>query len=123
MCVRYNSNTNKRSEDENMERVKEPKNSIFATLKDSYNVVRSRPNFNIYPQMPIKQIQYYIKQAARKEEIVAIQLNPSGHSKHITEIAGKISLSPTSSQIILTPMDKLAIHLIQPQYIRHLRLS
>ncbi len=105
-----------------MERVTEPKNSIFASLKDSYEVVRNRPNFKTYPQMPLKQVEHYIKQAARKEKTVAVQLNPAGYNKQITEVTGKISLSPTSSQIILATVDKLVIHLIQPQYIRHLRL-
>jgi 23S rRNA U2552 (ribose-2'-O)-methylase RlmE/FtsJ len=105
-----------------MERVMAPKNSIFTNLKDTYQVVRSRPNFKVYPQMPVSQIQHYVKQVARREKIVTIQLNPSTQNRQMTEISGNISLSPTSSHVILKTEDQQTVHLIQPQHIRHLRL-
>lgn len=105
-----------------MERVMEPKSSIFTSLKDGYQVARSRPDFNVYPQMPISQIQHIVKQAARREQTITIQTSPSSHNKQLNEVSGKISLSPTSSHVILMAEDKQMVHLIQPQHIRHLRL-
>lgn len=107
----------------NMERVMESKNSIFTNLKDSYQVVRSRPDFKVCPQMPAQQIQHYVKQAARQEKTVIIQMNPSSQNRHMAEVLGRISLSPSSSHVILTTENKQAVHLIQPQHIRHLRLA
>lgn len=106
-----------------MERVMEPKNSIFTNLKDTYQVVRSRPDFKVYPQMPVSQIQYYVKQATRRDKGITIQMNPSTQNKEMTEVSGRISLSPTSSHVILKTKDEQTVHLIQPQHIRHLRLS
>lgn len=106
----------------NMERVMEPKNSIFTNLKDTYQIVRSRPDFKVYPQMPVSQIQYYVKQAARREKMITIQMNPSSQKKQMAEVSGRISLSPTSSHVILTANDRQTIHLVQPRHIRHLRL-
>lgn len=106
-----------------MERVTEPKNSIFTNLKVNYEIARNRPDFDVFPQMPVNQIQHYIKQVARKEQHITIQINPSTHSRQMNEISGKVSLSPTSSHIILTTSDEQMVHLIQPQHIRHLRLS
>lgn len=106
----------------NMERVMESKNSIFTNLKDSYQIGRSRPDFKVYPQMPAQQIQHYVKQAARREQMVKIQMNPSSQKKEMAEVLGSISLSPTSSHVILTAKNTETVHLIQPQHIRHLRL-
>lgn len=106
-----------------MERITEPKQSIFTNLKDSYHIVRSRPDFNVYPQMPVDQIRYYVKQAARREETVTIQINPSSQNKQLREVSGNLSLSPSTSHVILTTKNEQTIHLIQPQHIRHLRLS
>lgn len=122
MSVRYNSITNKRSEDKDMQRVIEPNNDFFATLKDSYKIARSRPNFNVLPQMPTKQIQHYVTQAAREDKQVIIQMNPSPNNRQMTEITGTISLSHRSSHVILNPLNEQMVHLIQPQHIRHLRL-
>lgn len=105
-----------------MQRVMEPKSSIFTSLKDGYQLVRSRPDFNVYPQMPVSQVQHIVKQAARREQTIAIQTNPSAHHKQLNEVSGKISLSPTSSHVILVTEDQQMVHLIQPQHIRHLRL-
>lgn len=123
MCVRYNLFTNICSEVVFMERVTESKNNIFAHLMDSYHVVRSRPQFKVYPQMPVKQIQHFVKQAARLKRQVAIQLNPSPFSSDLNEVFGKISLSPSSGHIILSPEDGKTFHLIQPESIRHLRIQ
>lgn len=123
MCVRYNINTNKRSEDVNMQRVPELNNDFLANLKNSYKVTRSRPNFKTFPQMPLDQIKHYVKQAVRKNNDVIIQLQPLSHDQQIEEIKGTIVFSPRSSHIILTPLDNQMIHLIQPQLIRHLRLA
>lgn len=106
-----------------MERVIEPKKSIIMNLMDTYEVVRSRPDFDIYLQMPFHQIELFVKQAARKEWHVTIQLNPSPFSKALTEVSGKISLSPRSSHVILTDDLNQTVHLVQPHLIRHLRLS
>lgn len=119
MSVRYNYITNKCSEDENME----PKIDFLTTIKDNYQIARSRPDFIVFPQMPVNQIQHYIKQAARKELAVVIQLNPSPHNKQMNEAVGKLSLSPSSSHVILKTFDEQMVHLIQPQHIRHLRLA
>lgn len=123
MCVRYNGDTNKCSEDVNMQRVPELNNDFLTTLKNSYMVTRSRPSFEIFPQMPIEQIIHYVKQAVRKNNEVIIQLQPSFHNQQIEEIQGTMAFSPRSSQIILTPVDNQMIHLVQPQLIRHLRLA
>ncbi len=123
MCVRYNKNTNKCSEDVNMQRVPELNNDFLTTFKNSYMVTRSRPRFETFPQMPIEQILHYVKQAVRRNNEVIIQLQPSFYNQQIEEIQGTIAFSPRSSQIILTPVDNQMIHLVQPQLIRHLRLA
>lgn len=106
-----------------MERVTEPKKSIITNLMDNYHLVRSHPAFDVYPQMPIHQIEIYVKQAARKERNVTIQLNPSPFTKGASEVTGKVSLSPRSSHIILADSFTPTIHLIQPYLIRHVRLT
>lgn len=123
MCVRYTVITNKCSEDENMQRVPEPNNDFLATLKNSYKVTRSRPDFKVFPQMPVDQIKHYVKQAVRNNRDVIIQLQPSPLDKQMNEVKGTITFSHRSSHIILTTLDKQMIHLVQPQLIRHLRLA
>lgn len=123
MHVRYNVFTNKCSEDENMQRVPEPNNDFLATLKNSYKVTRSRPDFKVFPQMPVDQIKHYVKQAVRNNRDVIIQLQPSPLDKQMNEVKGTITFSHRSSHIILTTLDKQMIHLVQPQLIRHLRLA
>lgn len=123
MNVRYNVFTNKCSEDENMQRVPEPNNDFLATLKNSYKVTRSRPDFKVFPQMPVDQIKHYVKQAVRNNRDVIIQLQPSPLDKQMNEVKGTITFSHRSSHIILTTLDKQMIHLVQPQLIRHLRLA
>lgn len=105
-----------------MERVTEPKKSIITDFFNTYQVVRRRPEVNVYPQMPLKQIQHFIKQAAQTEQQVIVQMNPSSFSKQINEVTGKLSLSPQSSHVILTTELQSTIHLIQPKHIRHIRL-
>lgn len=105
-----------------MERVSEPRKSIINNLMDSYQVVRNRPNFNVHPQMPIDQIQLFVKQAARKELNVIIQLNPSPLTKEFVEVSGEISLSHRSSHVIITRESDNTVHLIQPGLIRHIRI-
>lgn len=105
-----------------MERVTDSKNNLFMNLIDSYQVVRSRPRFKVYPQMPVNQIKHFVKQAIRQNQEIAIQLNPSPFSDNLSEIFGKISISPKSDQIILSPKDGNTFHLIQEKYIRHLRI-
>lgn len=104
-----------------MERLVVSKNSLFSHLINDSNPLR-KDHFRIYPQMPVHQIQHYLKIAARKKCQITIQLKPSIHLNSFTEVTGQITLSPTSSQIILTPDQKNTTHLIQTRYIRHLRL-
>jgi len=106
-----------------MERVTEKKNSVLTRLKENSPAYRNRPQFHIYPQMPVRQIQHFVKQAARRAKPVTIQLHPSTYTKEATEVSGTLSLSPHSSHVILTMKDKQTVHLIQPQSIRHLRLA
>lgn len=105
-----------------MEKLAESTKSILAQLLEEHpnNLIRKQPN--IYPQMPVTQIEHYIKLAARKGSNVVIQFNPFPFSDEYSEINGQIQLSPKSSQIILTPKNESTIHLVQPQFIRHLRL-
>lgn len=105
-----------------MERLVVAKNSIFSHLVNDSNPLR-KDHFRIYPQMPMKQIQHYLKIAARRKKQIIIQLKPTLHLNHYTEIRGKISLSPTNSQIILTPNEDKTTHLIQARSIHHLRLA
>lgn len=92
-------------------------------LMDTYDILGSRSDSNVYLQMPFHQIELFVKQAARREWDVTIQMNPSLFSKAISEVSGKISLSSRSSHVILTDESKQTVHLIQPHLIRHLRLS
>lgn len=105
-----------------MERLVVAKNSIFSQLVNESTSLRKN-HFRIYPQMPMKQIQHYLNIAIRRKNQIVIQLKPSLHSNHYTEITGKITLSPTNNQIILTPDEKNTTHLIQTRYIHHLRLA
>lgn len=102
-----------------MEKIADYTKSIFPQI-----VVKNSDSrrLKIYPQMSIKQIQHYLKLAARKQSIIAVQFNPSSFSTEFTEVTGKIKLSTQSSQIILTPRNKQTIHLVQPYLIRHIRL-
>lgn len=106
-----------------MERATESKKSMITNLMDNVQLVRSRPDFDLYPQMPFNQIELYIKQAARKEQEVTIQLNPSPFTKTATEVTGNISLSPHSSHVILADRYVSTVHLLQPHLIRHVRLT
>ena len=106
-----------------MQTVKEPKLSVLTNLFDSYQVVRSRPDINLFPQMPLNQISHLIKQAAHSKLNVTLQMNPNSFKKEVVEVTGIIDLSPQSSQIILKSDSKHPIHLIQPRHIRHLRIA
>jgi len=106
-----------------MERVTETKNSMLMKLKENSPVYQKRPRFHIYPQMPVRQIQHFLKQAARRLKPVTVQLHPSTYTKQTTEVSGTLSLSPHSSHVILTTKDEETVHLIQPKSIRHVRLS
>lgn len=103
-----------------MEKLAEVKKSLFTQLID--DSTHANKQISIYPQMPAAQIQYYIKRAARKKRFITIQFNPTSFSKEYTEASGQIQLSHKSSHIILTTKNSDKIHLIHPQYIRHIRL-
>lgn len=105
-----------------MEKLAEVKKTIFTQFIEDNPSHATHTQFTVYPQMPMKQIQHYIKLGARKNRVMIIQFNPSSFSNAFTEVTGKIKLSPKSSQIILTPRNEQTIHLIQPQFIRHIRL-
>lgn len=121
--VRYHLITNKRSEDEEMERSVDTKMSLFSQLVNNPSYSINKNHIRIYPQMPSKQIKHYIKIANRKDLQVIVQLKPSTHLKQFVEVSGKISLSPNTSHIILIPQDDQTIHLIQAKHIHHLRLA
>lgn len=123
MGVRYNLYTNTCSEVMFMERIPESKITLFANFIDSHQTVQSRPQFKIRPQMPVNQIQHYVKQAARLNINVTIQLNASPFSNDLSEATGKITLSPRSGHVILSTKNERTIHLIRPDQIRHLRIA
>lgn len=123
MCVRYNLYTNICSEVIYMERVTESKTNLLANIMDGYQIARSRPQFQIYPQMPVNQIQHYVKQAARLNKDVTVQLNASPFSNELSEASGKLKLSPTSGHVILSASNGRTVHLIRPDQIRHLRIA
>lgn len=106
-----------------MEKLAEVKKTIVTQFLDDYPNYATHQQLSIYPQMPTNQIRHYIKLAARKNKPIITQFNPSTFSTEFTEVTGKIKLSPKSSQIILTPKDEQTIHLIQPHFIRHIRLA
>jgi len=106
-----------------MERVTETKQSMLMKLKEHSPVYQKRPQFHLYPQMPVRQIKHFVTQAARQLKEVTVQLHPSTYTKQATEVSGTLTLSPHSSHVILTAQDEETVHLIQPQSIRHVRLS
>lgn len=106
-----------------MEKLAEAKRTILTQIIDDYSDYATHKQFKVYPQMPLEQIRHYIKLAARKNKEITIQFNPSSFSNEFTEAAGKIKLSPQSSQVILTPKNEKTIHLVQPKFIRHIRLA
>ncbi len=105
-----------------MERLTESRSNLLINLIDNYQVVRSRPQFKIYPQMPHKQIQHFVKQASMLNKKIAIQLNSSPFTKELNEVIGVLKVSKNTSHVILTTETNNTIHLIQPEYIRHIRL-
>lgn len=106
-----------------MERIPESKITLFANFIDGHQTVQSRPQFKIRPQMPVNQIQHYVKQAARLNKNVTIQLNASPFSNDLNEATGKITLSPRSGHVILSTANERTVHLIRPDQIRHLRIA
>lgn len=106
-----------------MEKLAEVKRTIFTQFIEDYPNNDTHKEFKVYPQMPMDQIRHYIKLAARENKSIIIQFNPSLFTNQFTKAAGKIKLSPKSSQVILTPKNEQTIHLIQPQFIRHIRLD
>jgi hypothetical protein len=106
-----------------MERARDGKQSVLANLIEHYQLAYQHLSFKVFPQMPAEQIQYFVKQAARDEQPVTIQLHEFVNTHNISEVSGTITLSPHSSHIILKPADEHTIHLIQPNSIRHVRLS
>ena len=106
-----------------MEKLADVRKTIITQfLEENPNNIRHK-EFKVYPEMPMEQIQHYIKLAARKNKTITVQLNPSSFSNEFTEICGQIKLSPKSSQVIITPENEQTIHLIQPRFIRHIRLT
>lgn len=105
-----------------MEKLIEVKNSIVSQIIDLNPNASHQREFVVYPQMPIKQIEHYIKQATLKDKPITIQLNPSEFSKEVSEISGYIKISTRTDHIILVPKNDQTVHLVQPPSIRHLRL-
>ena len=106
-----------------MEKLAEVKKTMFTQFLEDDPENTSHKGFKIYPEMPMEQIQHYIKLAARRNKTIIIQFNPSSFSNEFTEVIGKIKLSPKSSQVIITPKSEKTIHLIQPRFIRHILLT
>lgn len=106
-----------------MEKLADATKTIFSQFIEDYPSKTSQFQFKVYPQMPMEQIRHYIKLAARKNKFIIVQLNPSSFSNKFTEVSGQIKLSPKSSQIILTPRNGQTVHLIQSQFVRHIRLT
>ncbi len=105
-----------------MEKLADATKTIFTQFIEISPNDAVESQLTVYPRMPMGQIQHYIKLAARKNKSIIVQFNPTPFAKNFSEVSGKIQLSPKSSQIILTPKDEQTIHLIQPQFIRHIRL-
>ena len=105
-----------------MEKLAEVKKTLLTQFSEE-NPNNTNKKIAVYPQMPTDQIQHYIKLAARKNKSISIQFNPSSFSNKFSEVSGKIKLSPKSSQVILAPKNEQTIHLIQSQFIRHIRLA
>ncbi len=106
----------------NMERTTEFKTNVWVNLLDNVEVVRNRPKFKVYPQMPGKQIQHFVAKASESKVQVAVQLNESPYKKEFVEVIGTLKVSPKSSHVILSQPMNNAVHLIQPKYIRHIRV-
>lgn len=106
-----------------MERLVETKMSIFSQLVKNPSYSIDSNQFRIYPQMPRKQIQHYLKRASHQKSYLIIQLKPSAYSDYFVEVSGTITLSPKSSHIILTPSNDQMTHLIQAKHIHHIRLA
>lgn len=113
---------NKRSGDDDLEKIALEKNTIMNYFKENYENYIKRSPVTLHKQMPVNQLRHFIKQAVRKQVLVTIQLNPSNHQTTVSECTGVASYSPYSSQIILTSLDNKVIHLINSDQIRHIRL-
>ncbi|WP_018658886.1 hypothetical protein [Allofustis seminis] len=76
----------------------------------------------IYPQMPLKQLEHFVAQAARKHKEVILQIEVEKTST-IEEIKGILQLVPQTGQIIVTSSNDNLIHLIYPSALRHIRIA
>lgn len=93
----------------------------FPPLLNNHSVKRN--HINVYPQMPQRQIQHYLKITKDKKKKIFIQLKPSSYSKSFVEISGKIIHSNKKNQIVLNSIGENTSHIVQIKYINHIRLD
>lgn len=78
--------------------------------------------FTVLTQMPLMQIEFYMRQAHLQDKAIVIQLNMSPLCSVLREMNGKIShVSSDSKKILLTHKNRIAI--IEVKDIRHIRLQ
>lgn len=106
-----------------MQKASEEKHRFLSFIKGNYDNYMKHRSFEVKPQMPMKQVSYFIRQAVRKKYMITIQINPTPYNNRVSEATGMAHFSPYSSQVILTAQGKKTTYLINAETIRHIRLE
>ncbi len=79
--------------------------------------------FALKVQMPDKQIEHFLSNAAQQRRKVIIQFNPTDHHPKYSEVCGYLYYLSTSDSYLIKHPDYSSPYVVNPQLIRHIRLA
>lgn len=96
----------------------------FSFLQKKFFLTDAASELEILTQMPKEQITFFLNQAFTKKKKIIVQLNHLAESSFSAEVTGYIRYAPFKKpQIILENTITHMTYLINPNNIRHIRLS
>lgn len=80
----------------------------------------SQEIFTLYPQMPQKQVDHYLKQAAERKWLIYMQMNPNQEEKYIEVFGHLIKIKDRDQWIMASPVHDMHL-IVNPHQVRHIR--
>lgn len=83
----------------------------------------AQERFSLLKQMPQRQVEHFLLRACQTQKEIIIQINPTPTYQKYIEVTGQVSILKESKQIFVTSPAGGFTYLLNPQIIRHIRLS
>lgn len=83
----------------------------------------AQERFSLLPQMPLRQVEHFLLRACQTQKEIIIQINPTPTYQKYIEVTGQVYILKENKQIFVTSPSGGFTYLLNPQIIRHIRLS